>query len=476
MKLALVCLEQDADAPPLGLAYIASYLRKYGNFYNTIIVDKEDIMERLCMEKPDVVGISAMTHEFPQAKTIGMQIKKELSIPIILGGHHITLMPNHFENSGFDVGVLGEGEQTMLELVNSFEKTGGFATKSLKKIKGIIYKEGGYIKMTEPRRFIENLDTIPYPARDLLKIKEYYITLKSMTSKFGAYTDMITSRGCPYKCVFCSASAFWKRARFHSAEYVVGEMKEIKEKYRVDGLIIHDDLFTADKKRVEKIVELMKKEGLKDKLSFYVAGRANLTDEHICKLLKEMNVAQVGLGLESGSEKILNYLKKGTVTVEQNRKALKLCKQAGLHTFGYFIIGSPEETEEDLKQTLSFVKDKNLDQFSIFHLTPYPGTDLWEEAKSMGVVSDSPDFDMTKLSMAGFKADVVISKHLTQEDLCKWFYLFQKVVKLKLKKGMLGSLKDIRLRHIKFMFSKNFVQKLRWALSEDNPNRSLKKL
>ncbi len=460
MKLALVSLGMNAADPPLGLAYIASYIRKYGSFNNTIIIDREDPMRRLLKEKPDIVGISAMTHEFTGAKILAEKIKKELEVPAIIGGHHISMLSNHLINSKFDIAVLGEGEQTTLELIRLYEKKGAFESDDLKRIKGIAFKDGGRIIETERRPLIENLDTIPFPARDLLKMKEFYINLKSVCTQFGIYAQMLTSRGCPYNCVFCSTAAFWSKSRFHSADYVVREMKELYEKYKMDGIMIYDDLFIADRKRVEEIVKLMKQEGLNKKLYFFIGARANLIDNKMCSLLKEMNARQVGFGLESGSEKILKYLKGGNVTVEQNRNAISLCKKAGIKTRGCFIIGSPGETEEDLKQTLSLVRDKNLDQTNVFQLTPHPGTQVWEYAKKKGIVSDSPDFDIDKIYMSGFNEELVMNENISPQRLKEWYELFQIEVRKKMKYSALSSMMNVRPKHLKYIFNIDFMKKV----------------
>ncbi len=460
MKIALVSLGMNEADPPLGLAYLASYARKYGKFDNIVIVDREEPLGRLCKEKPDIVGVSAMTHEFLSAKNLAEKIKNEFGIPAIIGGHHISMLPNHFADSKFDVAIIGEGEQTMLELMQLYEKKGSFEPDDLKKIKGIEFRDGKRIVLTEKRQLIENLDSIPYPARDLLKMKEFYINLKSICTQFGTYAQMLTSRGCPYKCTFCSTSAFWSKARFHSANYVVGEMKELYENYRMDGIMIYDDLFIADRKRIEEIVRLMKQEGLYKKLYFYISARANLIDSKMCGLLKEMNVKQAGFGLESGSEKILRYLKGGNVTAEQNRNAIRLCKEAGIKTRGYFIIGSPGETEEDLKQTLSLVQDKNLDQANIFQITPYPGTQIWEYAKKKGIVSDSPDFDIDKIYMSGFKESLVMNDNISPQRLKEWYDLFQAEVRKKMKTGALSSLMNIRPKHLKYILTLDFMKKV----------------
>ena len=463
MKLALVNLNMTVPDPPLGLAYLAAYLRKHSDISDIVIIDKEDQIKGIKREKPDIIGIGAMTYEFPEAKLLANKIKENFEIPIVLGGHHITLMPIHFSNPPFDVAVLGEGEKTLTELMQIFKINGSFPIKELRNTKGIIFRNDRNVnEMTPARPLIEPLDEIPYPARDLLKMKEYYLTLrKTVFGKLGIYGQMITSRGCPYKCTFCSTTVFWRRPRFHSAEYVVDEMKHLIERYDVDVILFFDDLFIANKKRIVDIAELMEKEGINEKIKLYVYGRANLIDEEILKNLKKMNVVMMEFGLESGSEKILKYLKKGQVTVKDNRKALELCKKFGIKTNGSLIIGSPEETEEDLKQTLSLLNDENLDKSHVCQLTPYPGTEIWEYAKKMGIVSDDPNFDLKKIYLLKFKPDLIMTKHISKEEFAKWYNLLLTKSEKKLHKVSLNELfSEIRPKHLKYILTPRFLKKI----------------
>jgi len=462
MKLVLVNPTIEAGDPPLGLAYLSSYLRKYSNFTDIVIVDKENPIRKIKKEKPDIVGFTAMTSEFSQANNLAGEIKKSFDIPIIIGGIHISSIPSHLTPSNFDIGIIGEGEQTLLELVQLYEKLGEFTEEELKKINGIIFNDNNKNIITESRKLTEPLDKIPFPARDLIKMKEYYLTPRQAAyGKFGIYAQMITSRGCPYDCVFCSPTRFWKKVRFHSAEYVVEEMKELIEKYKeIEGILIWDDLFIADKKRLEKIVTLIREEGINNELEFMIFGRVNLINENLCKLLKKMNVTVVDFGLESGSEKILKYLKRGTVTVEDNKRAVRLCKQFGIRTTCSFIIGSPGETEEDLKKTMDLVKNKNVDEAHVFQLTPLPGTVIWEYAKSKGSVSDDFNFDFSKLAVRGYKPNIILTEKMSKEKFKEWFIKFQRVTDKKNSKIKLKRIFSFKAKYFKYFLSKRFLSKL----------------
>jgi radical SAM superfamily enzyme YgiQ (UPF0313 family) len=442
--------ERTNKHTPLAVAYLASYVRKYGGFNNIVIVDKENPIKKIKKEKPDIVGISAMTYEFPQAKQIAKELKLDFDIPIIIGGHHISLMPHHFDKGIFDLAVIGEGEQTLLELMQLFEKEGRFSADKLKNIKGILYRDNGSIKTTEPRPLIENLDLIPFPALDLLDMS-YYLQPRreAFSDKIDRYLSVITTRGCPYKCIFCPAFSLWKRPRFHSAEYVVNEMKHLIEKYKITGIRIWDDTFTMNPARLKEIARLIKEEKINEKVEFYVYGRANLINEDMCKLLKQMNVAHISFGLESGSERILKYLKGGTVTVADNRRAIKLCKQFGISVQGFFIIGSPGETEEDLKQTMELLKNENIDYAYVLQLTPYPATELWDQLEKEGIVSEETDITHPEY----YNPDLILTREMPQEKFKEWYDLFQRETK----KKWYGKAPKFKPKYLKFLLSPRFV-------------------
>lgn len=432
MKLALCHLESfDYKAhPPLGLAYIASYLKKYADFDNiSILVKKSDMANSVIDQKPDVLGISAVTLEFDKAVKLAERVKESLGIPIIVGGPHITCIPSILPKS-MDIGVVGEGEETMLELAKLFMKNGGFEPSKLNGVKGICFHNNGRVVATDRRELIEPLDKIPYPARELLDMEKNYLipTKTGTTKKVGISTHILTSRGCPFNCVFCAASLIWRRrARFHSPEYVVGEMVQLVERYDLNEILIFDDLFTQNKKRLREIVRLVQEEGLHDRLRFTCLSRVDTLDEETCRLLKRMSVKRLNLGFESGSPRILKYLKRDTTTVEQNKRAIELAKKHGFIVDGYFMIGTPHETKEDMMMTLDFIKDNPIDMVTLSVTTAYPGTDLWEYAKEHGFVSD--DMDWNKLDITPRNKDfILLNKEMTKDEFQKFYETFKEEI------------------------------------------------
>jgi radical SAM superfamily enzyme YgiQ (UPF0313 family) len=303
----------------------------------------------------------------------------------------------------FDIGVIGEGEETLSELLRVFIREGAWLAPVLKNIKGIIFREREILHYTGPREPVKNIDDLPYPARDLVPMETVY--LKDQLNLFGVkrLVSIMTSRGCPYDCVFCGSPVQWGKVRFHSAAYVVDEIQFLTDTYHIDGIMFWDDLFIAPKKRLMELVERIKQKGLDKKLTFFGYARANLIDEEICRLLRSIRVKRLIFGLESGSEKILKFLKGSSVTVEDNARALRLCRAYGITTSSGFITGTPGEDLDDLRKTYNFIIHNRLDNTQIYILTPYPGTAMWEEARRNNLVTQGMDYGSLFVQLPGVR-------------------------------------------------------------------------
>lgn len=392
-KLLLFALHKGPILP-LGLGYIASYLKKYLTYDNIIIkLSGSGSYKDIEKYSPDIVGFTSVTRDYNKIVSLASEVKRHLGIPTLLGGHHITPIPQTLP-SVFDVAVLGEGEQTMLELMRLFLSTGELNPKELGEIRGIAFHQDGRVIINPSRELITSMEKIPFPARELFNMEDFTRPVYDWSFfEPVRVTSVSSSRGCPYNCVYCSSAVFWKKYRYFPAEYVVSEMQEVLEKYSVNGIMIADDLFIGSKERLRRIVKLIKDGGIDRRVKFWVNGRANLLDEEVCSLLKEMNVFHIGIGFESGSESVLKFLKSGTVTVEQNKQALCLAKKYGFDVEGCFIVGSPGETKEDMMKTYNFIKRSSIDSFGVQVMTPLPGTKIWEIAKERKLVSDMVNFD-----------------------------------------------------------------------------------
>lgn len=395
--------------PPLGLGYISSYLKKNKKNIQIKIIDK-NIHDSLIKFKPDVVGISSVTQNFERAKRIARLCKKNKFF-VVMGGVHISLIPESL-NEDMSLGIIGEAEETFLDIIDWFENG---KNDSLNKINGVVYNENGKLIITPPRSLINPLDRLPMPDRESLGVK------------IGEELDVISSRGCPYSCKFCSSSKFWEKTRFFSAEYVLQEVKQILEKYKPYRINFFDDLFIADKERLKMMTELIENNGINKRLQFTISARANLIDQETVSLLKRMNVTIVNLGLESGSEKILQYLKGTNISVEDSKRAIKLLKGAHIETSASFIMGAPPETKEDLQETYNFIRNSKLDLFEMYLLIPFPKTEIWDYALKKGLVSNNMNWNKLNFNFSnGFQDSIILNEYMSREELWGAYQLFMK--------------------------------------------------
>ncbi len=402
--------------PPLGLAYIASYLRnRLPGADIRIIYDR--VEQEIREFNPDILAISSVSQNFHAAKQYA-KTGKAYGLPVIVGGAHITSIPSTMTEH-MDIAVLGEGEETMSEIIRSVQDS-GYSMSSLREVPGIAYRENGTINFSPPRREITPLDSIPFPARDLLPIPR------------NGIVHLFSSRGCPYKCRFCASTHFWNKLRFFSAEYVMEEIDNVVARYHPVSIGFYDDLFIASKKRLFEIVELVMRKGYHKKLEFVLNGRANLITEEVAAALKKMNVVRVNMGLESGSKETLAFLKGETASVEMNGRAVELLENLGISTHGTFIIGCPGEAEKDIMQTEAFIRKSRLSSFEVYLLTPLPGTPIWDLALKKGLVDN--DMDWRKLMQQprrGNGSKILMADQVPPERLYEYYMRLQKLKKLR---------------------------------------------
>jgi len=374
MKVLLQSDEKRGERfPKLGLGYLVSYINKYypGVEFEAAFY-KEDTLLKIREFKPDLIGFTTLTFSYQRVFELAKLVKENFpAIPLILGGTHISLFPEDLPEY-IDVGVLGEGEETFLELVKSFKEKRILKTED---IKGIVFKELGRIVQTAPREAIEPLDRIPPPDFEKLGV-----------SKNGS-AYLMTSRGCPFRCRFCVSTRFFSKPRFHSAEYVVAQIEKFIQNYPSREVLIYDDLFSMDKKRVKNIADLVVKKNLSRTLDIDVLCHVKYVDQEVLENFKKIGINSVSFGMESGSPRILEYLKAGSVTLDNIREVVKLCKKLGIAPMGSFMIGSPYETEADVLKTIDFIQELGLDQVGVCVTTPFPGTELWEYGKQKGLIT-----------------------------------------------------------------------------------------
>jgi radical SAM superfamily enzyme YgiQ (UPF0313 family) len=458
-----------ATTAHFGLLCLAAYLREHMQGLEIRIIESQQPLQEILDLKPDLVGITSNTESFSNAINTASALKAKVNIPVIIGGVHISALPKTLPDC-FDIGVLNEGEETALELLELLRKCGGFPAEELRNIRGIIFHATSGIVVTPARAQIEDIDRLPPAARDLVRMDDYF---KRQINLFGVkrLVSVMTSRGCVYRCVFCGSPVQWKGVRFHSAHYVAQEIKGIVNNYSADGIMFWDDLFITPLKRLKELADLLKKDGLTKKITFWGYVRANLITPEVCQILKEMNVRRVIFGLESASERILNYLKKDSVSVADNQRALELCRRYGITTSSGYIIGTPTETSADLRRSYDFMKKYPLDNTQVYTLIPYPGTEIWQIAKDMGIVKDSgmdwarlkvqldelSFFDIFRSSKDILRDKICLSRHCREPEYMQTAFKMQKRAYISNRLFYLKTLLT-DMRFLKTIFAKKFLR------------------
>ncbi len=428
--------------PPLGLTTLAAVIRQ--NSIPVAIVDAavlnlsyNDTVRDILKEEPNYVGITASTVSVHNAAKVARMIKETSSnITTLLGGPHLTAIPEQTMRMfpEFDIGVIGEGERTIIRLLEALE-----SKEQLSKVAGIIYRNGETIVSTGRVEFIQDLDTLPMDAWDLLP--NFPFSYKSSVHKLGRWptTSLITSRGCPFKCRFCDNSVFGRKVRGYSAGYLVDMIKYLQKKYGVKDVFINDDNFVMLGRRLVEFCDLIKKEKLD--LTWGCYSRVDSVTEEMLNIMKSEGCWRIYYGLESGSQDILDFYRKNE-TLEQMEMAIKWTKKAGIRAKGCFMMGKFLETEQTLRKTIDFAKRLPLDDFHATFLTPLPGSDIYSIADNYGTF----DRDWKKMSMW---FPVFVPHDLSQQILEKYrkkafleFYLRPRIIISYLKN--IASLTDVR--------------------------------
>lgn len=415
--------------PPLGLAYVASMLEKHGHDVDIIDVfaegfkvheeqhngdiriglRKDDILLKVKESNPDVVGISNNFTSFSN-DAIGLAKLIKESFPhifLIMGGANVTAEFTEIVKLPYvDAVVCGEGEFVLVEVVERLK-----LSRSLEGIRGVVWKRhDSSIAVNEVRAPIENLDELPFPAFHLLNM-ELYLRQKSHNfaySKRFPIGHMITSRGCLYNCIFCSTSKYFKKFRVRSPQNVLDEIEFLTTKYRVKEIHFHDDSALADPQRFYRICM-----GILDRnidISWQVGQGVTVTKlkPEMLSVMQKSGMYRIGLPIESGSKNTLKFIRK-PINLERAVQVINECNRLGIYTFGCFIIGFPDETREDIEDTVTFILKSNLDFIKLAIYQPLAGSDLYKIYKEKGALKNSRSnasaYEKTKYDTTFFTAD-----------------------------------------------------------------------
>lgn len=371
-KVLLINPPSEFKTPvlPLGLASIAAYLKSKDRTIDISVIDAwaedlnfEELKQRIAETHADIAGVYMVSPRYDQGKKTIEACREALpKTTIIAGGPHPSAIPIETLNDipQLDICVIGEGEITMHELVNGYQ---------LSAIRGIAFREKNEIKITPPRDFIQNLDELPLPARELFPIIKY--RTHPPYGRKNPYFTMVTSRGCPFQCAYCSKDVFSMKHRARSPQGVCDEIEELMRKYKAKEIQFYDDDFTLDMARAEKICDEILRRRIKIRWS--CVTRVDLVNENLLKKMKAAGCWLISYGVESGNQDILNAIHKG-FNLEQVILAFALTKKLGIATLGYFMAGLPGETKETIKQGINLAKKLKPDFASWGILIVYPGS------------------------------------------------------------------------------------------------------
>jgi len=384
--VALVNPPYPVEAPqrifiPLGLGYLAASLEEKG--YDVDVVDcqvstpsRKELEAKFRSLNPDIIGVTSATLTYLPALEILKAAKTALpDCTTIMGGSHVTVMDvqTFADSADVDIVVRGEGEQTTLELAGLVSNGN---LKNLGEVAGITFRKNGGVFRTLDRPFMRDIDALPYPAHKHFEVSMYKILGKN-------YMPIITSRGCPHRCSFClTAKMCGRDFRARSPSKVVDELEWLRDTFGAEVFTFYDDTFTVDVKRAMAICDEMKTR--KVGLPWDCRTRVDMVSKELLTQLRSTGCQLIHFGVESGSQQMLKTMHKGT-TVEQNARAIKWAKEAGIFVAISLVIGYPGETPEMLKQTIDFIHETKPDYVYMCQAIPYPGTELGDLVKDLGL-------------------------------------------------------------------------------------------
>lgn len=424
---------------PLNLGYLASYVREKNENIQLEIVDAEgldmplaELYNRVDRFSPDIIGITFPTPVYCVVRDMCRTLKeKDSTVPIVLGGPHPTALPRQtLLQTSADIVVIGEGEETFLELVKVLGNGG-----TLDNIRGLAFKNNGEVTINQPRELIKDIDKLPFPAKDLLPLDRYYLPPTKRIRSERA-TNMITSRGCPFECTFCMARSIWgRKTRLRSIENVLDEIEENVEIFNLTEFSFHDELFTFKRSRIIELCRAIVARGLD--ISWVCMARAGTVDAELLEYMKKGGCGKISFGFESGNQNMLSLMNKKE-TLANAVESVRLCKQAGIRVGGAFILGHPGETLESIQDTIRFAIELDVDTAAFFIAIPYPGTALYNLALENGYIEKDPDW--RRFAPVSKLESPMVLPNISPQELQEWkrrayrsFYLRPRYILRKLK-------------------------------------------
>ncbi len=379
--------------------------------------------------QPDVVGLSALSVEAASAFKISRIIKEYCSkCAVVMGGVHPSFLPDDcLKNTEVDFVIRGEGEYAMLELCRLLKGSTPMTAAELSKIGGLSFKDNGRFIHNPARAAIPSLDDIPFPDRHNVLYRE--------TIDFKSLGSMIVSRGCPFRCTFCSSRNFWdKKVRLRSAENVISEITYLKKTYGTKHIMFWDDSFTINRKVIERYCRAIIDSRLK--ISWKTATRADLVDEELVVLMRQAGCVKLEIGVESGSDHIKRLINKDVSNADILR-AFALIRRKGIGAGAFFMAGFPEETIEDLQATFDFMKELKPDELAFNIFDPMPGSSEYDKCIEMGLITVEPDWNDFPLWPDAYFVKNIKREQFDKkvEEIARWLYGYNNSLSVRLKRS-----------------------------------------
>ena len=404
---------QGSAYPPVGLAYLAAVLKQRGVAVSIIdakslMLSRDEVIKMVSAEEPEVVGVTVFTTQLKSALNLCQKIKESLPFTMIaVGGPHI-----HFEHESIirkpfiDFCIRGEGEYALAELIDALGN--GF---SLKKIKGLSFKADGSIVVNSDRPPISDLDSLPFPARELLPANIYKAIIGDGEKK--RFAVVTATRGCAFRCRFCSVPHLWPTQRRRSVENVLDELEQIYSVHKIRNIRFTDENLSLNKRWLTGFCRGMINRGLSDKMAWSCDSRVDTISEAILIEMRKANCRVIFYGIEFGDQSILDFSGKGT-TLRQIHRAVEMTRKAGIFPHGNFMIGYPTEDNKTIGRTIELARTLDLDQASFSVVTPFPGTDLFHYCRKHEMLKTD---NWEEFNMFNPREGIIKLNHLPGEEL-----------------------------------------------------------
>lgn len=443
---------------PLGISYIAGMLARASHQvwikdYEVEKFHRDDFAREIKELRPDLVGLSFRSSSYNSAKRLSHLMKEiDKDIPVVLGGHHVSAFAQEtLRDLSADFAICGEGEFAMLELIGALQGKG-----NLENIAGLVYRKDADIKSNGAAKEIANLDSLSFPAWDVLSMDRYLTA------------SVLSTRGCPFRCIFCDKGVSSRRVRFRSAESVLQELVLLKEKYGKNQFYFVDDYFLLNKIRTIELLNLIIKNKLR--INWFCQSRVDGLDQELLRLARRSGCQRITFGVETGDEEELRYIDKKT-TLRQAEQAVQLTKEAGIEARVNFMVGFPISTPKTVENSIKFAARLKADLYRFFVVSPLPNTILWDRVKEIHPEIVDISWDKFDFYSSSFDTLELKKKELSDYAGAAYLYVLKKPFLKEITFGLIPNLVRVlksilKTRRIRGNISSSFPYSVNLLLEE----------